>query len=325
MGIYGTWVLALGLTAALAAPAAAQEVELAWKFTKDAKFFQTLKTTTNQTMKIQSQEVKQDQDQEFVFSWTVKEADDKKVVLEQKIESVNMTITIGSNKIQYNSAAKDAADNPLSGFFKPLVGTSFTLTLDPNTMKITGVAGREEFVNKLTQANPQMAGLLKVILSEDQLKQMSEPAFTVVPGKGKKVKPSDKWESKSELKMGPIGSYDAKYSYTYTGTEKRTVEGKEVVLHKIEMTTALDYKKPDPKDATGLPFKITDGSIKTSEAKGTILFDAEKGRVVDSNMTVALDGKLQIEVADQKADVDLKQTQKTTTTTSDKNPAEAPK
>jgi hypothetical protein len=312
----------------LASPVVAQgqEVELAWKFEKGKPFYQTMKTKTSQTMNIMSQPVKQDQEQEFVFSWTAKDVSDTAIVLDQKIESVNMSIKIGTNEVRYNSTAKDAADNPLSSFFKPLVGSSFTLTLDPKTMKVTKVEGREDFVKKVTEANPQMAALLRVILSEDQLKQMAEPAFAVVKGKGEKVKPGDSWTRESKLSMGPIGSYDTKYTYTYKGPEEKTgADGKKVTLQKIEMKTELTYKAPDPKDATGLPFKIDTGNLKTTEASGTIYFDAEKGRVAESTMKVNLEGKLNISVAEQKAEVDLKQEQTTTTATADKNPNEAPK
>jgi len=311
------------VAAALAAPAYGQDVELAWMFPKDSKFFQTMKTSTNQSMKIMGQEVKQEQTQEFVFSWSVKEADDKKVVLEQKIESVNMSIKISSNEIKYNSTAKDAADNPLASFFKPLVGTTFTLTLDLATMKVTEIKGREDFIKKLTETNPQMATLLKAILSEEQLKQMSEPAFAVVKGKGQKVKSGDSWTRESKLSMGPIGSYNTKYTYTYAGTEKKTVDGKDATLHKIDMKTELTYAPPTSQEAGGLPFKIDSGKLNATEAKGTIYFDAEKGRVVETKMDVNLKGSLQISVAEQKADVELEQKQNTTTQTSDKNPNEA--
>ena len=305
------------LIAAAAAPAYGQDVELAWKFAKDAKFSQTMKTKTSQTMKLMGQDVRQDQDQEFVFTWTVKDVNDKAVVLEQKIDSVNMTITIGTNKISYNSKDTNASENPLSTFFRPLIGSSFTVTLNPNTMKVEKVDGREEFVKKLTEANPQMAALLKVILSDDQLKQMAEPPFMVTPDKGKKVKPGDTWTRESKLVMGPIGSYDAKYIYTYKGPEKLTLDGKEGTYEKIEMKTELTYKPPDPKEPTTLPFKIEGGSLKATEATGTIYFDKDKGRVVKTDMKVKLEGKLNISVADQKADVELTQTQDTTTLTAD--------
>lgn len=316
------------VVAGLAAPVYGQEVELAWKFTKGDKFYQEMKTKTVQDMKIMNQAVKQEQEQTFLFAWTVLEVSDAATVIEQKIESVVMSIKIGSNDVKYDSTAKDAADNPLASFFKPLVGASFKITLDPK-MHVTKIEGREEFVSKLQAANPQMAGLLKVILSEEQMKQMSEPAFAVVKGKGEKVKPKDTWDRKSNLNMGPLGNYDATYTFTYAGPETKdkpdSKEKEKETLHKIDMETKLTYKAPDKDAAGGLPFKIESGNLKAEEAKGTILFNAEKGRVMETTMKVVLKGELKISVGDQAADVQLTQEQTTTTKTLDKNPNEPAK
>jgi len=313
--------------AAPAAPAAAgADAELAWKFTKDKIFYQKLRTTTEQKMKVMQTNVDQKQEQEFVFSWKVEDVDASKVVLVQKIESVSMKINISNNEIKYDSTAKDAADNPLQSFFKPLVGSTFKLTLDPNTMKVVKVEGREDFVKKLSDANPQMKQLLTSILSDEQLKMMSEPAFTLVPDKGKKVKPGDKWSRTGKMTLGPIGSYEATYEYTYDGPEKRQLEGKDATLQKIGMKTSLKYSPPDAKSAGSLTFfKINSGDLQTTEASGTIYFDAYAGRVASSEMSVVLKGKLNVSVSEQPADVELEQTQKTYTSTSDKNPNDVPK
>lgn len=304
-------------TPAPAAPAAT-ETELAWKFKKDQVLFQKLRTITEQKMKVQNTNVEQKQEQEFVFSWKVEDVDASKIVLLQKIESVVMKINISNNEIKYDSTAKDAPDNPLASFFKPLLGSTFKLTLDPNTMKVVKVEGREEFVKKLTDANPQIKTLLANILNDEQLKLMSEPAFTLVPDKGKKVKKDDKWQRTGTMNMGPIGSYAATYDYTYDTTEKKDA----LTLHKILLKTTLTYTPPQAKDAAGLPFKINSGKLDTKEASGTVWFDAEHGRVAESQMTVKLGGKLNVTVSDQAADVDLEMTQMTYTGTFDKNPNE---
>lgn len=303
-----------------AAPApAASEVELSWKFAKDKVLFQKLRTITEQKMKVMNTNVDQKQEQEFVFSWKVEDIDASKIVLVQKIESVVMKITISGNEIKFDSTAKDAPDNPLASFFKPLIGSTFKLYLDPNTMKVTKVEGRDEFVKKLADANPQMKTLLGTILNDEQLKLMSEPAFTLVPDKGKKVKKDDKWQRTGTMKMGPIGSYNATYDYTYDAVEKKDNAN----LHKILLKTTLKYTPPEAKDAAGLPFKINSGNLETKEASGTVWFDADLGRVAESQMTVKLSGKLNVTVSDQAADVDLDMTQTTYTSTYDKNPNEA--
>src|SRR4029079_18301548 len=75
-------------------PAGNAEVELGWKFVKDQTYYQKLRTTTEQKMKVQQTTVDQKQEQEFVFSWKVEDVDASKVVLKQKIEAVMMKINI---------------------------------------------------------------------------------------------------------------------------------------------------------------------------------------------------------------------------------------
>lgn len=296
----------------------AQEVELGWKFEANKEFFQKMKTATNQTMTINNQEVKQEQEQEFVFKWKVLKVDEKAVELEQTIVSVFMKIKIGSNEITYNSRAADATENPLTPFFKPLVNAQFKISLDPKTFKINApVGGRQEFLNKLKEANPAMSQLLNTILSEDQFKQLTEPAFAVLPDKGTKATAGKTtWDRNTKLSMGPIGTYDAEYKYAYAGQDKQGAD----TYEKITVKTNLKWTAPDAQASGGLPFKIESGTLTTKAAEGTILFDNKNGRLFRSNMKVELEGKLNVAVQEQKAEVNLKQTQNTETTTSEKDP-----
>jgi hypothetical protein len=164
-----------------------------------------------------------------------------------------------------------------------------------------------------------MTNLLSTILSDDQLKRMSEPAFAVLPDK--KVKKGDNWKrGPVKLEMGPIGTYNATYEYTYAGPEKKDA----AELQRIDVKTSLDYKAPEAKGGQ-LPFVIKEGALKTTESKGQILFDEKTGRVVESTITVGLSGNLKIEVSGTVSDVTLTQSQVTKTSTSDKNPREAAK
>ncbi|MCS7167236.1 MAG: DUF6263 family protein [Gemmatales bacterium] len=293
--------------------------EMKLVFKPNQQYFQKMTSTTNQTLKIQNQDVKQNQEQEFIFSWTVKSASPEKVELEQRIEAVRMAITIGSNRIEYDSRRKDQPENPVASFFKPLINASFTLTLDPKTNRILSVQGRDAFVSRLRDANPNMATLLGQILSEEQMKQMAEPAFAFVPTTPVAVRGS--WEREVRLSLGPLGSYEAKYVYTYLGKEKKD----NLELDKIEVKGSIKYRVPESAQAGGLPFRIEEGNLEAKEISGTIYFDSSKGRMASSDMTVRLAGKLTISVGDQKATVDLEQTQTTKVETFDTMPDESKK
>src|SRR6267378_1443306 len=108
-------------------------VKLEWKFEKDKPFYQEMNTKTKQTMKIMAMDnITQNQDQTFIFSWTPEKQDkDNNWIVKQKIVGVKMEIEIGGNKIPYDSTnpTASASNNPLADFFKALVDSEFTLTI----------------------------------------------------------------------------------------------------------------------------------------------------------------------------------------------------
>lgn len=298
------------ILAIFALPAWAQEkAELKWKFEKGKAIYQELTTDTTQDMKVMGMEVKQKQKQTFYFSWTPVEQKDKDWIIKQKIEGVKMEIEIGGNKIAYDSTQPGAGNNPLADFFKALVGSEFTLTVGPD-MKVTKVDGRKEFIEALGKTNQQMKPLLESILSEDALKQMADPSFAAIPGK--EVSKDDTWKAQTKLSLGPIGSYDTSYDYKFLGMDDKNKD-----LAKISVTATVKYSPPTGDTVgAGLPFKIKSANLEAKDAKGTIYFDTKNGRLDKSDMSLTLEGKLDIDIGGMSNTVDLKQTQKTNVQTS---------
>ena len=293
----------------------ADTATLKWKFEKGKTFYQTMTTKTNQNMKVMGSDIKQDQSQTFWFSWTPEEDKDGKWAIKQKIEGVQMSIDIGGSKISIDSTQPAPLSSPLGEFVKALVGSEFKIILTKD-FKVEKIEGRKEFLDKLIQSNPPMKGLLEQILSEEAIKEMADPTFAVLPNEPKKV--DDKWERKSNIKMGPIGSYNNVYTYTY--------KGKDGKLDKIDVKTALTYSPPDPAAAAGgaMPFKIKSAKLESKNASGTIWVDADKGRVDHSDMKLELSGNLSIEINGQTADVTLTQEQSTNVKTTDELPFKKP-
>jgi len=290
-----------------------EKATLEWKFEKDKVFYQTMTTKTNQTMKVMNADVKQDQDQTFYFSWTVTKVDGDKVELKQKIIGVVMKINIAGTAIEYDSTKTgDAGQNPLAEFFKALIDAEFTYTYNKKDSKVEKIDGRDAFVKKLTDANPQMKPLLEKILSEKALTEMAEPTFAAIPGGEKKV--GDSWNKTTTLDMGPIGTYTNNYKYTFDGFDSAAPK-----VAKIKIANTLTYK-PGESNTGGLPFKITNANLNASEATGNLQYDTEKGRVKKSEMTLKLTGDLSIDISGQTTKVNLEQTQTTNIETSDENP-----
>lgn len=280
------------------------KVAIKWKLEKDKVFYQKMKTTTNQTMKVMNNDVNQKQEQTFYFSFKVTKVENEKATIEQKIEGVQMNIEIGGSTINYDSTKDTTTNNPLGEFFKALVGTTFTITLNTKDLKVESVDGRDPFIAKLVTANPQMKPLLEVILSADALKEMAEPTFGIAPTKD--VAKGEAWTRPSKLDMGPIGKYENTYKYTYRGTEGE----KDKQLYMISVEPTLKYTPPgDVAGAGGLPFKIKGAKLESKSPVGQLLFNPSKGRLEKSTVKITLDGNLSIEIGGQATTVTLSQTQ----------------
>ena len=111
-------------------------------------------------MKVMGQEISQKQKQTFYLKWTAEDKKDGNYVVTQEIIGLKMNINIGGNTISYDSTEEKQPQNPMSDFFKALLGMKLKLTISPK-MKVINVEGQEEFIKKLGGTNPQMEPLLK--------------------------------------------------------------------------------------------------------------------------------------------------------------------
>jgi len=296
------------------APAA--DNPLSWKFTKDVPFYQEMTTKTIQNIKVQGLDVGQNQEQTFYFKFEPIKQEGDKWIIKQTIEGVKMKIDIAGSPVSYdstNEAAAGGTNTALSEFFKALKGSQFTLTLAKD-MTVEKVEGRDEFVKKLVASNKQLEVLLNKILSDEAIKQMADPTFGVAPKDVKKV--GESWPRTVKLTLGPLGSYDNTYTFTYT---KQTVD-----IAEIDVKVSLKYTPPGP-DAAGetLPFKIKEGNItqvaddKTN--KGKVMFNTKTGRIESSTIAVKMSGSLKLDIGGTTTEVSLTQDQSTEVKTSDKS------
>ena len=290
---------------------------LSCKFVKDHPFWEEMKTTTIQNIKVQGLDVGQNQEQTFYFKFEPIKQDGDKWIVKQTIEGVKMKIDIAGSPVSYdstNEAASGGTNTAPSEFFKALKGSQFTLTIGKDCT-IEKVDGREEFVKKLVQANKQLELLLNKILSEEALKQMADPSFGVVPKEPKKV--GEKWSRTVKLSLGPLGTYNNTYNFTYA---KQTGD-----IAEIDVGVALEYKTPGP-DQGGetLPFKIKAGKIQQTNDnlsnKGKVMFNTKTGRIESSEVSVKMTGTLTLDIGGTQTEVSLTQDQKTEVKTFDKSP-----
>jgi hypothetical protein len=304
--------VAILAVAATSAVDAQDKVNLAWKLEKDKPFYQELTTTSNQSIKVMGQEVTQKQTQTFYFSYTPNAVDSNgNWTVTQKVEGVKITVDINNQPFSYDSTSTAATQtSPLSEYFKQLIGAEFKLTID-KTMKVTKVDNRDEFLRKLGSSSTAMEPLLKKILNDDALKQMADPTFGMMPNK--EVTKGETWKKESKLSLGPIGGYNNTYTFTYDGKDP-----KDANIAIIKVDTKLNYESPT--EAEGLPFKITSANLTSKNAGGTIKFDIAKGRLVESDLKLQLEGTLEIQIGGTTTKVELKQESTTLVKGTDTNP-----
>jgi len=290
------------------------------KFEKDKSFYQEMTTEVQQTIKVQGgSDLTQKHKQTFLFKWTPTAQAGDKWTVKQVIEGVKMTIDIAGNQIDYDSTNPNAAGggaNPnLADFFSKLVNSEFTVTLGKG-MVVEAVAGKDEFLKKLNAVNPQMEGILKKMLTDEALKQMTDPSYGLTPPAEKAV--GESWEKKTTLGLGPIGSYDVTYKFTYKGKDAVKKE-----LDRVEVVPTLTYKPPT-EPGEGLLFKIKGGDLKTEEPKpdakpNFILYNPKTGRIEESSVSVKLKGTLDVTIGGTDTKVELYQEQTTGVKTADKS------
>ncbi len=306
--------LAVVLVAGLVSASAAQDKQtFIPKFEKDKAFFQKLTTTVNQTVKVQGgSDLNLKHEQTFYFEWVPTTVEADKIVLKMTIKGVKMTVDIGGNPITYDSTDNaPAGGNPgLADFFNNLRDASFTVTFN-GKMAVQKVEGRDELLKKLASANAQMEPLLKKILTDEALREMTDPSLGITPPK--EVAVGESWEKKSTLTLGPIGSYERTFKFTYKGKDP---EKKDLDL--IEVEPKFVYKAPTDA-AEGLLFRIKGGTLESIEPKpGKIRWNPKTSRVEEADIAVKMKGILDVVIGSTETKVELFQEQKTLTQIGDK-------
>jgi hypothetical protein len=277
------WLVALAVAGA-AVPAYGA-VKLEWKLKEGDKFYVEEAVKQKQTTKAMGMEQKFTMDLKIVYRFTVKKKTKDGIVLEQKVETAEAKSTGGEGA-------------EVTKLFERLKGAVFTVTLDP-AGKLTNFQGYQEHVQKIAKEDKKEAKMFKTVMPEDTFKQGVLEVFSFLPGKP--VSPGDKWTQTLRMPMGPLGAMKAVNRYTYQGKAK---EGE-----KIDLTADMTFEI-NQGDTADLGFKITKGDLKADRVKGSILFDAERGRLARYRLNALVKGKLTLEV--QKLTIDAEMEQETT-------------
>jgi hypothetical protein len=289
-----SWWVTL-LAAALIGTGEEAAVKLEWKFNEGDVLYFEAETVQKQELEFTGKPFKQTEKLQQVISLTVKEKTASGIVVEKKIEKL---------RVQAEGNAVGAGDAKLA---EKLSGATFTLTLD-TAGRISKFEGYDAFIKKLADGNADAEKVARVMLPEDVLRNGADEFFRFLPLVP--VKKDTGWKREETLPMGPLGSLKSVTDFTYDGKEK---EG-----DVISAKTTVTYMSPP---AAGV-FKITKGSLKSDDAKGRYVFDADKGRLVQAQRSMTLKGTLTIDFMGKQADMAVAMDLTHTLRAVEKKPAE---
>jgi hypothetical protein len=106
----------------------------------------------------------------------------------------------------------------------------------------------------------------------------------------KPVKPGDSWTHTADTDIGGGQTLTLETRYEYAGTEQK--EGK--TLDKITLKTTGATYAMDPSAKS--PLKIKSSDLKVASSEGTILFDRDKGAIVESASKLRITGEMKTEI-----------------------------
>lgn len=272
----------LGLVIPLVAGSAAHaDTVLKWKFKEGDKLNYALKQKADILIDANGVEFDIKIGQIMDLTWVVKSvAADGTIELAQTVDRIQLKMsTPFTGEFAYDS--KDEANAPtgeiwdrLGGPVKALVGGEFLIKLKANG-KVDEIKLPEKLAELLSEASSGGGGAQAMMMgggmfSESAIKQVIEQSILTLPDAG--IADGATWNKQMENKLGPIGKQTFDTTLSYSGVEKR--DGLE--LAKIDTKTEMKFE-PNPESDADVEMKVTE-----QEGKGLVLFDAEKGRVVES-------------------------------------------
>jgi Family of unknown function (DUF6263) len=284
----------VGLLLTAATPTARAQVKLEYKYPEGETL--TYKTTskTNQIMTIGGMEITTDVEQTIVTSQVIGQRAGDSLPVRQKIDSLRTEMSLpGGAQITYDSKQPDAKiDNPqlefLADVFKLVGEMDYTLVLDTMN-KVKAVEGAEKLQEKAEKLNPLVKDAMRTRLAADKLKAEYEQSHDNLPGV--LARPGEPWERTATIDGGGQEMVVRK-KYEYSGTE--TKGGK--TLDKITVKT-LELKFKDNPNSQA-PSKVTKSDLKVDSSDGTILFDREAGRIVESQDKMRVKGTMTLTVGE---------------------------
>lgn len=271
----------------LACNGASAQVTLARKYVEGSKSVSNTEVKSHQILTIDKMEIETTSKQFVVLVSTVgKRMQDETLPIESKIETLQTELSLpGGISVKFDSGSPDKkAENPLleplMDVYRTAAKANWTTILDKNN-QVKAVESKEKTPEGLDEK-------FKSQFDPETRKRAIVQALANLPDKP--VNKGDKWVRLSDSDLGAGQKLTLKTEYEYLGqTEKNGKMLDEIGIKTVQATYVMDPNSPSP-------LKVTSSDLKVTESKGYLLFDREKGTVVESTTSVHIQGDLKLSI-----------------------------
>ena len=275
------------LLAACLTSAALAQVRLEPKFPEGTSTGSETKMKFHQVLTIAGMDLTSEVDTTVTGRATIgKRMPDGTIRVEERTEAVVTRMTLpGGLKVDFDSAKPDVkAENPalqpILDAFRGISGAGYAYVIGKDN-KVASI----EALQKPGQTAPVGPG--QPLDPEKRKKELGQE-LAVLPEKP--VNKGDKWERTEVVDIGGGQTLTFTNYYEYQGTvEKSGKTLDKISLYTGAVTYALDPNSPSPA-------KVVNSDLKIGGSMGTLLFDRERGQVVESTNNLKINGTLTLSV-----------------------------
>lgn len=283
------WSLAFVIACANLGSLAAQEVQLELKYPAGAKVVNDTELKVKQTLGINGMDIDTNVEQ---FITTVSEVGtrgaDGLLPVTNSIKTLQVEMELpGGITLSFDSGNPDKEQKAAIPELDAVVGVFRALAKSRWTMMFN----KQNRVESVKNEGEALEGLDEAFQSQFDpatRKREANQEIDVLPREAVKV--GDTWERTSLTDFGAGQTMEFRTQYKYEGT----VDEGGQKLHKITSNVVdVDYAM-DPNSVS--PLKISSSELKVESSKGTLLFDKDRGQIMQASGNVHITGDLKMSI-----------------------------
>ncbi|HIN52784.1 MAG TPA: hypothetical protein EYM79_00615 [Planctomycetes bacterium] len=277
--------------ALLIAPLASAQIIIKPRVEASGSFETNLLFKVQQTLSIMGQDIDTASVRKVTAKTDVSKPDSAgNVTYSTKYSAFENKLTLpGGVEIEFDSNGENTPQGTQLDFMLPLLAalskSTTTIVYDKNG----DVMKMEVKAEGLDTLDAQAKAMLGGELDSDALTEKAQNALDDF--NDKPVKVGDSWESETTLDLGQGAVFELTSTQKYVGTVQQ--DGK--TLHQVEIKyTEVDFEQPAA--TPGAP-AVTESDLEIITGTSTLLFDAEKGRIVTSKLNLEVAGEITLTIA----------------------------